>query len=130
MQCEFDQSCFRSTPKQLHCQKYLNRRVLLAIALFGASCATPTFADQTNSQPIAQVLYNGSVDYLFIVGSSSWVATSCNATYIQILPGVSGKDKMMAIALAAYMAGKSVQFQGTCDATPGYFDATYITVTG
>ena len=33
-------------------------------------------------------------------------------------------------ALAAYAAGKTVRFQGTCDSQAGYFDATYLTVSG
>ena len=106
-------------------------RTIIRVSLFlGVFSALPAFADSTNAQPISQFLYNGSADYLFIVGPSSWVATGCTAYYVQILPSVTGKDKMMAIALAAYAAGKSVSFQGTCDAQSGYFDATYISVTG
>ena len=105
-------------------------RLGCVLALLGTLFALPALADQTNSQPIAQVLYNGAADYTFLIGPASWVATSCTAYYVQVLPSVLGKDKIMAIALAAYVAGKNVQFQGTCDTQAGYFDATYITVTG
>ena len=101
-----------------------------ALALFGAIVSTPSRADQTNSQPISQVLYSGTADYLFFIGTAGWVATGCSAYYVQVLPNLLGKDKIMAIALAAYAAGKNVQFQGTCDSQAGYFDATYITVSG
>jgi len=104
--------------------------IRVAVALLGTLGAVPSFADQTNAQPLTQVLYNGSSDYIFFIGTGSWTATSCNAYYVQVLPNLLGKDKLIAIALEAYALGKSVQFQGTCDSQSGYFDATYIIVSG
>lgn len=102
----------------------------IAATLLGTLGAVPAFADQTNAQPITQVLYNGTSDYTFFIGTGSWTATGCSAYYAQVLPNLLGKDKLIAIALEAYALGKQVQFQGTCDSQAGYFDVTYITVSG
>jgi hypothetical protein len=90
------------------------------LAMLGAVFSSPSRADATNSQPISQVLYSGTADYLFFIGTGSWVAAGCNAYYVQVLPNLLGKAKIMAIALAAYASGKNVQFQGTCDSQAGY----------
>jgi hypothetical protein len=100
------------------------------IIFLGMAAAVPALADSTNSQPISQVLYNGTADYLFVIGTGSWVASGCSAYYIQITPSVGGANKILSIAMAAYAMGKNVQFYGTCDAQAGYFDAYYIVVSG
>jgi hypothetical protein len=99
------------------------------LALLGAIISLPALAENTNSQQISQFLYDGSADYAYFIGLGSW-GTSCNATYVQITAGVPFKDKLFAAALAAYAAGKTVTFQGTCSTQTGYFNATYITVSG
>ena len=108
-------------------RKNLSRHL---IALLTAVAAAPCFADATNSQLISQVLYNGSADYLFFIGTGNWVAAGCNAYYVQVLSTVTGANKILSIALTAYALGKNVQFYGSCDSQAGYFDATYIVVSG
>ena len=99
--------------------------LLVALAPF------PAMAVQTISQPITQVIYNASADYQYFVGAATWGASGCSsATYVQILPNVAGKQNLLAITLAAYVAGKTVYFQETCDSNTNYFDATYISVSG
>jgi len=106
----------------------LKFRVLL---LFVGLVPFSAMAVQTISQPITQVLYNASTDYQYFLGSVAWGASGCStAIYVQILPSVSGKQNLLAVALAAYVAGKTVYFQGTCDSNTNYFDATYISVSG
>jgi hypothetical protein len=80
------------------------------------------------TQPIAQLLYDASADYLYMVGSAKWGAPSCpNATYAQVTGNVPGRKQLLAIALAAKASGAQVYFQGTCS-HPNYFDITYIVV--
>jgi hypothetical protein len=112
-------------------RKHLRSRLRAAkcLALMAAIITFPALAENTISQPISQFLYDGSADYAYFIGLGSW-GTSCNATYVQITTGVPFRDKLFAAALAAYAAGKTVTFQGTCSTQTGYFNATYITVSG
>lgn len=103
------------------------RSVLAVLCVMGA---LPSLADSTITQSITQVRYDGVADYLYFIGSTYWGATGCNPYYVEVTAGVAGRDKILAIALAAYAAGKTVQFQGTCNANSSYFDATYVIVTG
>ena len=77
--------------------------------------ALPTFADQTITQSITQVRYDGVADYLYFIGSTNWIATGCNPYYVDVTVGVAGRDKILAIAPAAFAVGKTVQFLGTCN---------------
>lgn len=88
-----------------------------------------TLADSTIFQPISRVQYNGDTDVTFFVGSGRWGASSCpNATYVQIKSSVAGRKQLLSIGLTAQVAGKNVQFWGTCDADPDYFNAVYVVV--
>lgn len=92
-------------------------------------CAQSVLADEVSvTQPIAQLHYDASADYLYMVGSSTWGAPSCpNATYAQVTATVPGRKQLLAIALAAKSSGARVSFRGTCG-NPNYFDVTYISV--
>lgn len=97
-------------------------------ASLGALAPVAAQADSTITQTISRLLYNGSADYTFVVGPSGWGASGCNAYYVQITSAVPGRDKLLAIILAAHVAGRRVQFQGACNPDPTYFDATYVIV--
>ena len=88
-----------------------------AISLLCVACLSmvtfSAWAEYTIAQSIKQVLYNASADYQFFTGTSGWGAPSCNSYYVQITNGVPNRDKLLAIVLTAYAAGKKVQFQGT-----------------
>lgn len=74
--------------------KVRHRNALVSmLALLGAVVSSPSRADQTNSQPISQVLYSGTADYLFFIGTGGWVATGCNAYYVQVLPNLLGQGQ-------------------------------------
>ena len=80
-------------------------------------------------QKVKQVNYNGDANYLYFVGESRWGDAGCpNATYVSIGPNISGRKEILSIGLAAYMAGKKVQFWGQCAADKDYFEAMYIVV--
>ncbi len=101
------------------------------LLVLGLCVPLPAFAVSTITQQITRVLYDGSADYQYFEATAAWGATGCSsATYVQILPNVPGKQNMLAIVLAAYMAGKTVILQGICDANTNYFDATYVGVIG
>jgi hypothetical protein len=99
------------------------------LSLTAALAPVIAHADSTIAQPITRVPYNGNADYAYFVGAAGWGANGCNSYYVQITNGVPGRDKLLAIALAAHAAGKRVQFEGSCDSSPSYFDAYYIIVT-
>jgi hypothetical protein len=87
-----------------------------------------TLAD-TIFQKIKQVNYNGDANYAYFVGDARWGDPGCaNATYVSIGPNVSGRKEILSIGLAAYMAGKKVQFWGQCAQDKDYFEAMYIVV--
>ena len=87
------------------------------------------WADTTNTQTIARVLYDGVADYLYVVAPTTWGSPACpNALYVQISPAVAGRKQIMAAVLAAKAAGQQVRFQGACNSNPNYFDANYIDV--
>jgi len=89
------------------------------------------WADTTVTQSISQILYNAAADYAWFIGPAAWGAAGCpTATLIEIPANQPGKDKLYATALAAYAAGKNVQFYGTCSTQVGYFDVNYIVVSG
>jgi hypothetical protein len=102
------------------------------LAVVATTCLLPICAaavEQTVSQSISRVLYDGASDYLYVVGAGNWGASSCpNAYYVQVPATVPGRKQLMAAVLAAKAAGQSVQFQGTCGTHPNYFDATYILI--
>lgn len=103
--------------------------VVLTMALLFA--AAPARADEfTITQPILQLRYNGDADYAFFVGAARWGAPSCpNAQYAQVAASVAGRKQLLAIALAAKLAGARVNFQGICNAgNPDYFNVNYIVV--
>ncbi len=104
------------------------KRASVVLAAAGVLGPCTAFADQTIAQPVSKVLYNGSADYTVVVGTSGWGASGCNAYYVQITNAVAGRDKLLAIILAAHAAGQRVQFQGACTSDPNYFDATYVIV--
>ena len=89
----------------------------------------------TEFQTISQINYNGdSNDLFFLTTAGKWGDPSCpNAPYVHVKSSVAGKQQILSIGLAAYMAGKKVQFWGTCSTVPNeagiYFDAFYIVVT-
>jgi hypothetical protein len=103
------------------------RKALLATAMLVPSLA---IAENTISQPISHVIYDGTADFLYVVGSGTWGAPSCaSAYYVQVTAAVPGRKQLLAAVLAAHTAGRAVSFQGSCSSTaPNYFNATYITV--
>jgi hypothetical protein len=115
----------------MNVRKHLRSRLQAAkcLALLAAIVSFPALGEITISQPISQSFYDGSADYAYFIGLGSW-GTSCNATYVQITTGVQFRNKLFVAALAAYAAGETVTFQGTCSSQTGYFNATYITVSG
>lgn len=104
------------------------REVLILMTLVLATSIA--FANEvTNTQKIVRVQYDGSGEHLYIVGDAKWSSQSCpNATYVWIPPDLPGRKEILAIALAAYMSGKDVEFHGVCGANPDYFKASYIVV--
>jgi hypothetical protein len=105
---------------------------ILRILLLTTLTAIPAMAapvESTTTQSIAHVLYDGTNDYLYVVGIASWGAASCpSAVYVQVGVSVPGRKQLMAAVLAAKAAGQLVRFQGTCNSNANYFDATYIDV--
>lgn len=89
----------------------------------------------TEILPISQINYNGgSNDLFFLTASGKWGDPACpNASYVHVKPSAAGRQELLSLGLAAYMAGKKVQFWGTCATAAAeagiYYDATYIVVT-
>jgi hypothetical protein len=101
----------------------------LVLTTLAAIPALASPVESTTMQPISHVLYDGTNDYLYVVGIANWGATSCpGAVYVQVGVSVAGRKQLMAVVLAAKAAGQSVRFQGTCNSNANYFDATYIDV--
>ena len=84
----------------------------------------------TIRQTILRTQYNAVDDSLCFVGPSGWGASSCpNAICVQITSSVAGRDKLLALGMAAHWGEKNVQFRGTCDSSGGnYFYASYVIV--
>jgi len=102
------------------------KSVFLCLTIFFSNFA---FSDATISQLIGPLNYNGDSNTVFFRGSMKWGAAGCpNATYVQVLSNVSGRKEILSIALAAKMAGKKVEFLGSCNADLDYFDAVYIII--
>ena len=108
------------------------KKVLILLGLLSICTAVKA---NTEFQTISQINYNGdSNDLFFITSAGKWGDPSCpNAPYVHVKSSVAGRQQILSIGLAAYMAGKKVQFWGTCSTTPNevgiYFDAFYIVVT-
>lgn len=103
----------------------MKKLALLSLLLFSSI----SYADETITQTIGPINYNGEINVAFFRGNLKWGAPSCpNATYVQILSSVPGRKELLSIALAAKMANKPVKFWGTCNADKDYFDAMYIIV--
>jgi hypothetical protein len=101
----------------------------LKVAAVLAAVAMPLHAAQTNVQLITHVLYDGNTDYAYFVGQGVWVSQGCSSFYATIPGTQPGKQQLLALATAAYAAGKRVSFYGECQANnPNYFHVTYITV--
>jgi hypothetical protein len=101
-------------------------RVLIGVC--GLAWGAAARADQTNTQLITHVLYNGTADYAFFIGTGPWAATGCSAFYAQLPNTQPGKKELLAIIMTAYSLGKRVSFQGSCNSNPTYFDIFYVTV--
>lgn len=100
----------------------------IGIAIFIFLISESVFAN-TIFQKIKQVNYNGDANYAYFVGDAKWGDPACaNATYVSIGSNVSGRKEILSIGLAAYMAGKKVQFWGQCAQDKDYFEAFYIVV--
>jgi hypothetical protein len=105
------------------------KRLLTALTILtSALFASVALADQTNTQAIKQLRFNGDNDYFYVQGQAGWSATSCNPLFVVIHPWLSKRDKIFAMITAAHMAGKRVSFVGNCNTDPTYFDATYVIV--
>lgn len=107
--------------------RFFKRAMLLLSFAFVASHASAN----TDFLTISQINYNGDGnDLFFMTPTGKWGDPACpNAPYIHVKASVSGRQQILSIGLAAYMAGKKVQFWGTCSTDVGYFDAFYIIVT-
>ena len=99
------------------------------MSILAAVSVNYSYAAQTNFSSIRQVNHNGEADYTFFLTEGKWQVSqdeSCSPTYVQVTNAVKSREKILSIGLAAFMAGKSVQFQGHCSASNSdYFDATY-----
>lgn len=86
-------------------------------------------AENTGINDISRVQFQGVGKTLYIVAEdNAWDAPSCSgAKFVRVLSSLPGRDEMVSIVLAAFAAGKQVNFQGTCYSS-NYFDADYITV--
>ena len=92
--------------------------------------ANSAFADEvTISQPITELRYQANADYTYLVGAARWGSPSCPGAYYATIPaGASNAKQLLAIALAAKLAGSAVSFQGTCSGDLMYFNVNYIVV--
>jgi hypothetical protein len=104
--------------------------VFRVMAFVIALAPLSAMADETIAQTISGLRYDGVADYTYFTGPASWRATGCNPQFVEVTATVAQRQKLLAVALAAYAAGKQVQFQGTCNSNTNYFDATYISVIG
>jgi len=108
------------------------KKVCGGVALFFVSSLSMA---NTDFLPISQINYNGNDnDLFFITPTAKWGDPGCpNAPYVHVRASVPGRQQILSIGLAAYMAGKKVQFWGACSTAPNeagvYFDAFYIVVT-
>jgi len=106
-------------------------KLLFFILMFVSSFS---FASSTDFANIRQLNYDGNADYTYFLADGGWSVKAtdssilCTPTYVQIKNDVPGRDKILSIGLAAYMAKKQVQFHGTCTEGASYFHATYIIV--
>lgn len=105
---------------------FISRKALIAVLFF---MPILVHAETTITQPVKSFLYDASANYLYVTGGNNWGATSCpGAHYISVPSTVPGYKQLFAAVLAAQATGKSVRFQGTCNANANYFDATYIEI--
>ena len=106
-------------------------KIILKCAAIGAFIVPVlVLADTTIAQPVKQVLYDGNADYAYFIGQAGWTTTnnSCSPYYAQIPASVTQRTKLLSVIMTAYAMGKKVQFSGTCDSNPSYFDVTYVTI--
>ncbi|MES2318076.1 MAG: hypothetical protein V4631_11345 [Pseudomonadota bacterium] len=87
-------------------------------------------AETTNTQTVKSVLFDAAANYLYVTAANAWGAPGCpSALYITINATTPGFKQFFAAVLAAQASGKTVRFQGTCNASgSNYFDATYIEI--
>lgn len=91
-------------------------------------------ADHTNFASVRQMNYDGNADYTYFLADNGWEVKNadgsilCSPTYVQVKNNVPGRDKILSMGLAAYMANKQVQFHGTCTEGASYFHAHYIII--
>ncbi len=85
-------------------------------------------AESTIFQTVTLINFDASANgALYFRGDAKWGASSCsNATYVQIKADVPARKELLSIVLAEKMAGKRIQFWGTCDANTEYFNASYL----
>lgn len=103
----------------------MKKIALLALVMLSSI----SYAEETITQTIGPINFNGEINVAFFRGNLKWGAPGCpNATYVQILSSVAGRKELLSIALAAKMANKPVRFWGACNADKDYFDAMYIVV--
>ncbi len=103
----------------------MKKLALLALVMLSSI----SYAEETITQTIGPINFNGETNVAFFRGNLKWAAPGCpNATYVQILSSVAGRKELLSIALAAKMANKPVRFWGVCNADKDYFDAMYIIV--
>jgi hypothetical protein len=101
--------------------------VLGCLCIFGNYAKA---AETSASQPIVQLLYNANSDTAYLTSANGWGAPSCpKATYAEIVPSLTGRKQILAIALSAKTTGAIVTLHGTCNAGDlNYFAIHYITV--
>jgi hypothetical protein len=106
-------------------------KTIKTVALMASAWALPFSAsadEWTITQPIASLQLDGNTQDLYFSGGQRWGATSCpNVTYVKVDFDLAGYKQLLAIGLAAKMAGTPIRLLGTCGAN-GYFDAIYISV--
>jgi hypothetical protein len=93
-----------------------------AVGSLLCSASATSFADQTILQSIVELRYHGPTDSVYVIGVDRWGASGCNAFYGYVASSMPGREKLLAVILAAQAAGKRVMFTGTCvSGSPDYF---------
>lgn len=98
------------------------------LVLFSLTFSLGVSASTTVSQKISTVRYDALGSIVYFTGVEPWNdGDLCkNVQFVEIAQAVPGYKEILSIGMAAYLAGKSVQFLGSCSANGKHFYANYI----
>lgn len=101
-------------------------RLFLVFLVFAFSIAA--HSSTTNSQHISTVRYDAQGGFIYFTGIEHWNDSDLcsDVLYVQVSSVVPGYKEILSIGMAAYLAGKSVQFLGNCSDDKNHFNANYI----